>query len=198
MDIENSIYVYNTFIKILIVNLNMKKLFFFIILLLCNLQWYILNAKAAPQNPIVVVEKVRKEYISDSFLIVGRVAALESDTVSVKTFGPVEEVYAKVGDQINKGDILLKIETDELLEDKVNKEGELSESLARLELEEKKLERLKALMQSPSFKMAEYEDQINIVKAAEGNLIKITDNNNDTEYTKIDQIRLTVKIQTIR
>ena len=164
----------------------MKKLFFFIILLLCNLQWYILNTKAAPQNPIVVVEKVRKEYISDSFLIVGRVAALESDTVSVKTFGPVEEVYAKVGDQINKGDILLKIETDELLEDKVNKEGELSESLARLELEEKKLERLKALMQSPSFKMAEYEDQINIVKAAEGNLIKITSQYNKAKIAYDD------------
>ena len=40
-----------------------------------------------------------------------------------------------------KLELLLKIETDELLEDKVNKEGELSESLARLELEEKKLEK---------------------------------------------------------
>ena len=97
-----------------------------------------------------------------------------------------EEVYAKVGDQINKGDILLKIETDELLEDKVNKEGELSESLARLELEEKKLERLKALMQSPSFKMAEYEDQINIVKAAEGNLIKITSQYNKAKIAYDD------------
>ena len=50
----------------------------------------------------------------------------------------------------------------------------MSESLAKLEFEEKKLERLKLLMDSPSFKRADYEDQMQIVKAAEGNLIKIT------------------------
>jgi len=60
--------------------------------------------------------------------------------------------------------------------------------LARLELEEKKLERLKALMNSPSFKRAEYEDQINIVKAAEGNLIKITSQYNKAKIIYDDAI----------
>ena len=158
----------------------MKKLIFFIFILLFSTDLYICQVQAnAEKLPLVQVEKVKKEYIRDSFLIVGRVAPLESDTVSIKTFGPVEEVYAKVGDKVKKGDKLLKIETDELLEDKVDKEGELSASLARLELEEKKLERLKALMNSPSFKMAEYEDQLSIVKEAEGNLIK-----NTSQYSK--------------
>ena len=158
----------------------MRKLIFFIFIVLLSSNWCVWDLKANTENLVLVqVEKVKKEYITDSFLIIGRVAPLESDTVSIKTFGPVEEVYVKVGDQIKKGDKLLKIEADELLEDKVTKEGELSESLARLELEEKKLERLKALMESPSFKMAEYEDQINIVRAAEGNLIK-----NTSQYNK--------------
>ena len=108
--------------------------------------------------------------------------------ISVKSPGPIEDVYVEVGDFIKKGDVLLKIENDELEADKNNKEGELSESLARLELEEKKLERLKALMKSPSFKRAEYEDQINIVKAAEGNLIKITSQYNKAKIIYDDAI----------
>ena len=63
----------------------------------------------------------------------------KSDTISVKSPGPVEWVTVEVGDFVKKGDVLLKIENDELEADKNNKEGELSESLARLELEEKKL-----------------------------------------------------------
>ena len=118
--------------------------------------------------PKVSVKTVKKEYISETYIVTSRIAPFKSDTISVKSPGPIEEVYVEVGDVIKKGDVLLKIENDELEEDKNDKEGELSESLARLELEEKKLERLIALKKSPSFKRAEYEEQINIVKAAEG------------------------------
>jgi RND family efflux transporter MFP subunit len=43
-------------------------------------------------------------------------------------------------------------------------------------------------MNSPSFKRAEYEDQINIVKAAEGNLIKITSQYNKAKIIYDDAI----------
>ena len=138
--------------------------------------------------PKVSVKTVKKEYISETYIVTSRIAPFKSDMISVKSPGPIEDVYVEVGDFIKKGDVLLKIENDELEADKNNKEGELSESLARLELEEKKLERLKALMNSPSFKRAEYEDQINIVKAAEGNLIKITSQYNKAKLIYDDAI----------
>ena len=138
--------------------------------------------------PKVSIKTVKKEYISETYIVTSRIAPFKSDTISVKSPGPIEEVYVEVGDVVKKGDVLLKIENDELEEDKNDKEGELSESLARLELEEKKLERLKVLKKSPSFKRAEYEDQINIVKAAEGNLIKITSQYNKAKIIYDDAI----------
>ena len=152
----------------------MKKIILFIfIIIFINYNTEVLQANTEKAVK-VSVEMVKKEFISETYIVTSRIAPFKSDAISVKSPGPIEDVFVVVGDFVKKGDILLKIENDELEADKNNKEGELSESLARLELEEKKLERLEALKSSPSFKKAEYEDQINIVKAAEGNLIKIT------------------------
>ena len=166
----------------------MKKIILFIfIIIFINYNTELLDANTE-KLPKVSVKTVKKEFITESYIVTSRIAPFKSDTISVKSPGPIEDVYVEVGDFVKKEDVLLKIENDELEADKNNKEGELSESLARLELEEKKLERLKALMNSPSFKRAEYEDQINIVKAAEGNLIKITSQYNKAKIIYDDAI----------
>ena len=166
----------------------MKKIILFIfIIIFINYNIEVLHANTE-KLARVLINTVKKEFISESYIVTSRVAAFKSDTISVKSPGPVEDVYVEVGDFVKKGSILLKIENDELEANKNNKEGELSESLAKLELEEKKLERLKSLMSSPSFKRAEYEDQINIVKAAEGNLIKITSQYNKAKIIYDDAI----------
>ena len=166
----------------------MKKIILFIfIIIFINYNTEVLDANTE-KLPKVSIKTVKKEFISESYIVTSRIAPFKSDTISVKSPGPIEDVYVEVGDFVKKGDVLLKIENDELEADKNNKEGELSESLARLELEEKKLERLKILMNSPSFKRAEYEDQINIVKAAEGNLIKITSQYNKAKIIYDDAI----------
>ena len=166
----------------------MKKIILFIfIFIFVNYSIEVLQANTEKLAK-VSVKTVKKEYISETYIVTSRIAPFKSDAISVKSPGPIEDVYVEVGDFVKKGDVLLKIENDELEADKNNKEGELSESLARLELEEKKLERLKALMKSPSFKRAEYEDQINIVKAAEGNLIKITSQYNKAKIIYDDAI----------
>ena len=168
----------------------MKKIIlsiFIFIFIFINYNIEVLQANTE-KPPKVSVKTVKKEYISETYIVTSRIAPFKSDTISVKSPGPIEEVYVEVGDVIKKGDVLLKIENDELEEDKNDKEGELSESLARLELEEEKLKRLKILKKSPSFKRAEYEDQINIVKAAEGNLIKITSQYNKAKIIYDDAI----------
>ena len=166
----------------------MKKIILFIfIFIFVNYSIEVLQANTEKLAK-VSVKTVKKEYISETYIVTSRIAPFKSDAISVKSPGPIEDVYVEVGDFVKKGDVLLKIENDELEADKNNKEGELSESLAKLELEEKKLERLKSLMNSPSFKRAEYEDQINIVKAAEGNLIKITAQYNKAKIIYDDAI----------
>ena len=166
----------------------MKKIILFIfIIILINYNTEVLQGNTEKAVK-VSVEMVKKEFISETYIVTSRIAPFKSDAISVKSPGPIEDVFVEVGDFVKKGDILLKIENDELEADKNNKEGELSESLARLELEEKKLERLEALKSSPSFKKAEYEDQINIVKAAEGNLIKITSQYNKAKIIYDDAI----------
>ena len=166
----------------------MKKIILFIfIIIFINYNTEVLQANTEKAVK-VSVEMVKKEFISETYIVTSRIAPFKCDAISVKSPGPIEDVFVEVGDFVKKGDILLKIENDELEADKNNKEGELSESLARLELEEKKLERLEALKSSPSFKKAEYEDQINIVKAAEGNLIKITSQYNKAKIIYDDAI----------
>ena len=68
--------------------------------------------------PVVTIDKVKKAFISESFIVTARIAPFESDVVSVKIFGPVETVYVEVGDYVKEGESLLKIETDELKADK--------------------------------------------------------------------------------
>ena len=116
----------------------MKKIILFIfIIILINYNTEVLqgNTEILPK---VSIETVKKEYINETYIVNSRIAPFKSDSISVKSPGPIEEVYVEVGDFVKKGDILLKIEADELEADKNNKEGELSESLAKLELEEKK------------------------------------------------------------
>ena len=114
----------------------MKKIILFIfIFIFINYSIEVLQANT--EKPAKVsVKTVKKEYISETYIVTSRIAPFESDTISVKSPGPIEDVYVEVGDFVRKGNVLLKIENDELEADKNNKEGELSESLARLELEE--------------------------------------------------------------
>ncbi len=152
----------------------MKKIILFIlIIILISYNSEVIEANTT-NFPQVSIKTLKKEFINETYVVTSRIAPFKSDVISAKSPGPIENVYVEVGDFVKKGDVLIKIENDELEADKNNKEGELSESLAKLEFEEKKLERLKLLMDSPSFKRADYEDQMQIVKAAEGNLIKIT------------------------
>ena len=128
----------------------MKKIIlsiFIFIFIFINYNIEVLQANTE-KLPKVSIKTVKKEYISETYIVTSRIAPFKSDTISVKSPGPIEEVYVEVGDVIKKGDVLLKIENDELEEDKNDKEGELSESLARLELEEEKLKRLKILKKS--------------------------------------------------
>jgi len=164
-----------------------KNILLILIIILISYNTEVIEANTI-NFPQVSVKTLKKEFINETYIVTSRIAPFKSDVISAKSPGPIESVYVEVGDFVKMGENLIKIENDELEADKNNKEGELSESLAKLEFEEKKLERLEMLKNSPSFKRSEYEDQIQIVKAAEGNLIKITSQYNKAKIIFDDAI----------
>ena len=104
----------------------MKKIILFIfIFIFVNYSIEVLQANTEKLAK-VSVKTVKKEYISETYIVTSRIAPFKSDAISVKSPGPIEDVYVEVGDFVKKGDVLLKIENDELEADKNNKEGELS------------------------------------------------------------------------
>ena len=96
----------------------MKKIILFIfIIIFINYNTEVLDANTE-KLPKVSIKTVKKEFISESYIVTSRIAPFKSDTISVKSPGPIEDVYVEVGDFVKKGDVLLKIENDELEADK--------------------------------------------------------------------------------
>ncbi len=65
------------------------------------------DQKAATNVTIAVVEEGE---ISDSVTYTGEVKALENASISAKMSGNVKTVYKEIGDYVNEGDILLKLD----------------------------------------------------------------------------------------
>jgi len=76
----------------------MKKIILFIfIIIFINYNIEVLHANTE-KLARVLINTVKKEFISESYIVTSRVAAFKSDTISVKSPGPVEDVYVEVGD----------------------------------------------------------------------------------------------------
>ena len=91
----------------------MKKIILFIfIIIFINYNIEVLQANT--EKPAKVsVKTVKKEYISETYIVTSRIAPFKSDTIAVKSPGPIEWVAVEVGDFVKKGNVLLKIENDE-------------------------------------------------------------------------------------
>ena len=90
----------------------MKKIILFIfIIIFINYNTEVLDANTE-KLPKVSIKTVKKEFISESYIVTSRIAPFKSDTISVKSPGPIEDVYVEVGDFVRKGNVLLKIEND--------------------------------------------------------------------------------------
>ena len=76
----------------------MKKIILFIfIIIFINYNTEVLHANTE-KLPKVSVKTVKKEFISESYIVTSRIAPFKSDTISVKSTGPIEDVYVEVGD----------------------------------------------------------------------------------------------------
>ncbi|MFQ5958908.1 MAG: efflux RND transporter periplasmic adaptor subunit [Alphaproteobacteria bacterium] len=141
-----------------------------------------------PENAVTVaVDAVRREPLSQTFTVIGRLVARQRGVVATRTRGAVAELSVQVGDRVREGDVLALIDRDRLVWRRDLARAELKESQAslanaearivsaearvasaeaRLTLARQELARLEKLRQSAAFSQARYDDKRQEVAAA--------------------------------
>ena len=116
---------------------------------------------------VIKVDTVRTEPLSQTVPVIGRLVALQSGVIAARVDGPVLEVMVDVGDRVDAGDILVRLDTEELALDRELKAAQVEEAKAALagaqssvKIAQQEVNRLEKLKKSKSaaFPRARYDD----------------------------------------
>ena len=117
----------------------------------------------ATQARSVLVAPVRRESVSDRLEAIGTVNANESVTVTAKTQGVIRSIRFEDGQTIKRGEEIASIDAG--VED-----AALDIELANLEQQKNQLARVAELAKSDNVSKSKLEDQMALVRKAEGNV----------------------------
>jgi len=152
---------------------------------------------------VVKVDEVVRQPLVQTVPVIGRFVARQRGVVSALSRGPVDEVLVEVGDRVEKGDVLVRLDSARIqasleLERAALSEKEAAATSARgeLALAEQELQRLERLKESVAFSQAAYDDKrkdvnINISEVAEAEAAAARAQSNvrlaeiDLEYSQI-------------
>lgn len=121
----------------------------------------------AQSAAVVGVDEVRREAVSQTFPVIGRLVARRAGVVAAQVAGPVAEMRVDVGDRIEAGAVIATLVRDRLRADREQRAADVSEQQARLRgadaevrLKKQELERLVRLKEgkSAAFRQALYDD----------------------------------------
>jgi RND family efflux transporter MFP subunit len=119
----------------------------------------------SPATPVGVAEVGERE-TSQTVPVVGRLVARRAGVVAAKGTGAVEQMAVDVGDVVEAGDLLARLDTESVsLEvdlaaaEVEQREAALEEARSRLALARQELERLSDLRRSAAFSQARYDDK---------------------------------------
>ncbi len=121
---------------------------------------------ALAQNaPLVRVDEVRVEPLSQTAAVIGRLIARQAGEVSARINGPLELFAVDVGDRVEEGQVLAVLTDSYLVSQRDLAIGELAVAeanlrtrKARLTLAQQTLKRLERLKKSAAFNQSRYED----------------------------------------
>ncbi len=121
---------------------------------------------AIAQNaPLVRVDLVRVEPLSQTAAVLGRLVARQAGDVSARINGPIERFNVEVGDRVEAGQVLATLTNNYLLAQLDLASGELAVAQANLKtrkaqvtLAKQALARLERLKKSAAFNQSRYED----------------------------------------
>ena len=120
---------------------------------------------AAQQPALVSVDAVRMEAMAQTVPVIGRLVAQRAGDVAARTAGPVAELHVAVGDRVEKGDMIVVLDTVRLRAELDRLAAIVNEAQAQMErltaqaaLRRQELRRLEGLRTSAAFSQSRFED----------------------------------------
>ncbi len=127
------------------------------------------NSFATP----VGVDEVRREPLSQTVPVIGRLVARQAGVVAARARGPVAEIRIDVGDKVDKGAIIAVLVADRLHWERQLRAAQVAEAEAALTtaktetaLKTQELKRMEGLRKSSAFSQARYDDALQEVAKA--------------------------------
>ncbi|WP_282607274.1 efflux RND transporter periplasmic adaptor subunit [Pelagibius sp. Alg239-R121] len=125
----------------------------------------LLSPAIAQDAPLVRVDLVRVEPLSQTAAVIGRLVARQAGDVSARINGPVERFDVEIGDRVEAGQVLAALNNSYLVAQRDLAKGELAGAQAnlktrkaRLTLAKQTLARLERLKKSAAFNQSRFED----------------------------------------
>lgn len=118
-----------------------------------------------PQEKVtnVALSKVVRQNIKETFTLPGILEAWEDLTLSAEMAGPVRWIGPKEGDQVKKGEVILRIDPE-------RREAELARDQVEYELQQKRMERRRSLVERNLVSQQEFEDSRKTFEQAQSQL----------------------------
>ncbi len=125
-----------------------------------------LSSPGYTQAPALVhVDKVKKQPLTQTVPVIGKLVALRAGNVAARIAGSVDDMRVKVGDRVKSGQVLallsaeaLKAQVNLAQSSLLDAEAELKTEQAQADLSRKELKRQEGLKKSVAFSQARYED----------------------------------------
>ncbi|NJY61611.1 efflux RND transporter periplasmic adaptor subunit [Salinimicrobium sp. CDJ15-81-2] len=116
--------------------------------------------QAVNEGPVVPVQVETPSGAGDRFLTAsGKIEAVNSATLSTRMMGFVDDIHVKVGDKVNKGELLVSINNSDLQAKRAQVNAGITEAEAAFNNAKKDYERFKALFEEQSASQKEMDDQ---------------------------------------
>ncbi|MEE9545390.1 MAG: efflux RND transporter periplasmic adaptor subunit [Rhodospirillales bacterium] len=117
-------------------------------------------------QPPVGVDEVRRAPVKQTIPVIGRLIAPRTSVVAARIGGPMAEMLMKVGERVEKGQVIAVLVLDSLhwkrqlqKADTAEKEAALKTAKAKLALKKQELKRLARLRKSAAFSEARHDDK---------------------------------------
>ncbi len=117
-------------------------------------------------QPPVGVDEVRRAPVKQTIPVIGRLIAPRTGVVAARIGGPMAEMLMKVGERVEKGQVIAVLVLDSLhwkrqlqKADTAEKEAALKTAKAKLALKKQELKRLARLRKSAAFSEARHDDK---------------------------------------
>lgn len=117
--------------------------------------------KKTDQNPpiLVTVSSVAEENNTPFLTASGKIEATNSASLSTRMMGFVDKIHVKVGDKVNKGQLLISINNSELSAKRAQTSASIAEAQAGFNNAEKDYQRFQNLFNDNSASKKELDDQ---------------------------------------